>query len=57
MSRVKDVLLRVLGFNLRAYMRAKVALSTATNYLFLRILKQPQVSQNFKYGFILVFHA
>jgi hypothetical protein len=41
MSRVKDVLLRVLGFNLRAYMRAKVALSTATNYLFLRILKQP----------------
>jgi hypothetical protein len=46
MSRVKDVLLRVLGFNLRAYMRAKVALSTATNYLFLRILKQPLQTGN-----------
>lgn len=30
-DRAKDVLLRVLGFNLRAYMKAKVALSTATN--------------------------
>jgi hypothetical protein len=42
-NRAKDVLLRVLGFNLRAYMKAKVALSMAANYLFLRILKQPRM--------------
>jgi hypothetical protein len=46
MSRAKDVLLRVLGFNLGAYMKAKVALSTAANYLFPRILKQPGASKS-----------
>jgi hypothetical protein len=49
MSRAKDVLLRVLGFNLRAYMKAKVALSTAANYLFPRILKQPLLTDIFLY--------
>jgi hypothetical protein len=39
-NRAKDVLLRVLGFNLRAYMRARAAAAKTIKHLLHRILKQ-----------------